>query len=245
MKIAIVGLGQIGGSMALKLREVGVKADLFDVDPKICSLLNANCKNFDGKGYDLVVLALHIPVLLKIMNELPKDNLYLDTASVKSQVVEMAKKAGLRFIGGHPIAGNERVGPDSWDAHLFEGKPFALVEANGNSEDKKTVEEFAKLLGSNPIWTTAKEHDVSLAHTSHAPYFVSIAVKRVGKNHEKFAGPGYESMTRLSKQDPKLADVFITYNGVNTAKVLREVANEILKMANKIEAQKNENHSRD
>jgi prephenate dehydrogenase len=235
MKIAIVGLGQIGGSMALKLREVGIKPDLFDVNEELCAALNAKCESFDGVGYDLVVLALHIPVLLKMMNKLPKDNLYIDTASVKSQVVEKAKRSGLRFIGGHPIAGNERVGMQAWDPHLFENKTFVLVKGNCNEQDEKKAEEFVKILGSKPVWTTAEEHDLALAYTSHAPYFVSVALKNVSKSHEKFAGPGYQSMTRLSKQDPKLAKVFVDYNGKNTAMVLRKIAAEITKIADEVE----------
>lgn len=235
MKMAIVGLGQIGGSMALKLREVGIEPTLFDVNPKICSLLNARCEEFNFEGYDLVVLALHIPVLLKMMNKLPKENLYLDTASVKSQVVEKAKEIGLNFIGGHPIAGNERVGPDSWDAHLFEGKHFALVKVKCTPRDEKIVEEFVKLLGAKPLWTNSEEHDISIAYTSHAPYFISSTIKKLGKTYERFAGPGYVSMTRLSKQDPQLAKVFAKYNGTNTSKALRKIASEILKIAEEVE----------
>ncbi len=233
MNIAIVGLGQIGGSMALRLKNIGINPTLFDVNKEICSQLNANCGKFSGT-YDLVILALHIPDLLKMMGKLPPQNLYLDTASVKWQVVEKARKSGLKFVGGHPIAGNEKKGIQAWDVNLFEGKPFALVKANCSPKDEKRVEEFVKLLGAIPIWTTAQEHDLALAYTSHAPYFVSLAVKAVGEKHEKFAGPGYASMTRLSKQDSKLGDTFINYNSKNVSVALRSIANEILKIADEV-----------
>ena len=234
MKIAIVGLGQIGGSMALKLHEIGIRPDLFDVDPKICELLDARCEKFNAHGYDLVVLALHIPVLLEIMNELPKDNFYLDTASVKSQVVEKAKELELKFIGGHPIAGNERIGPASWDSSLFEGKSFALVDVNSTEQEKEVAEKFVKLLGSETVWTDAEAHDLALAHVSHALYFVSKALKKLGDPYEAFAGPGYSSMTRLAKQDPKLGGVFVKYNRQNVATVLETVADEIKKIATEV-----------
>ncbi len=239
MKIAIVGLGQIGGSIALKLREIGIHPALFDIDPEICKLLNARCEKFNFHGYDLVVLALHIPILLEMMDELPEDNLYLDTASVKSQVVEKARKLELKFIGGHPIAGNERIGPASWDLHLFEGRPFALVDVNSTVQEKGTAEKFVELLGSKIVWTNAKAHDLALTYTSHAPYFVSVALKNLGTRYEELAGPGYASMTRLSNQDPKLANVFVEYNSKNTSNALREIANEIVKIADKVEKCKN------
>ena len=239
MKVAIVGLGQIGGSIALKLHKVGIRPDLFDVNPEICKLLNAKCEKFNFHGYDLVVLALHIPILLEMMDELPEDNLYLDTASVKSQVVEKAKKLGLRFIGGHPIAGNERIGIASWDPHLFEDRAFALVDVNSTGQEKEIAEKFVELLGSKIVWTDAKAHDLALTYTSHAPYFVSVVLKSLGSRYEKLAGPGYASMTRLSNQDPKLANVFVEYNSENTSNVLREIANEILKIAGEVEKCKN------
>lgn len=234
MKIAIVGLGQIGGSMALKLHEIGIHPDLFDVKPKICNLLDARCEKFNAHGYDLVVLALHIPVLLEVMNKLPKENLYLDTASVKSQITVKAKELELRFVGGHPIAGNERSGPTSWDSNLFEGKPFALVDVNSTKQEKEIVEEFVKLLGSKTVWTDAKAHDLALAYTSHALYFVSKTLKKLGDPYEAFAGPGYSSMIRLAKQDPKLGEVFVKYNHQNVATVLETIADEIEKIATEV-----------
>ncbi len=235
MRVAIVGLGQIGGSMALKLRDLGLQPDLFDLDPKICSLLGGRCEEFEGEGYDLVVLALHIPVLLRVMEVLPPNNLYLDTASVKSQVVEKAKKIGLRFVGGHPIAGNELTGPESWDSTLFERRPFALVDVNCTEQDKELAEKFVISLGASCFWIDSKMHDLALAYTSHALYFVSVALKNIGKPYEDLAGPGYSSMTRLAKQNPKLAEVFAKYNGKNTSVALRKIADEILKMANEVE----------
>ena len=239
MKIAVVGLGQIGGSIALKLHELGIHPDLFDINPEICKLLNARCEKFNSHGYDLVVLALHIPILLEVMDELPEDNLYLDTASVKSQVFEKAKKLELRFIGGHPIAGNERIGSASWDPHLFENRTFALLDVNSTMQEKETAEKFVGLLGSKIVWTDAKAHDLALAYTSHAPYFVSVALKNLGTTYEEFAGPGYASMTRLSKQNASLGEIFMKYNAQNIANVLECIADEIKKIAAEVRKCKN------
>ena len=234
LKIAIVGLGQVGGSMALKLRKTGLHPDLFDIDPKICGLLNARCEEFEGHGYDLVVLALHIPVLLEKIEKLSKDNLYLDTASVKFPIMEKAQKMGLKFIGGHPIAGNERVGPESWDSDMFNGRPFVLVDNDASRGERKIVEEFVEILEAHAIWTEPSKHDTALAYTSHAPYFVSTVLKKLGTPYEEMSGPGYASMTRLANQNPELGEVFKKYNSKNVANVLEKIADDIKKIADEV-----------
>ena len=234
LQIAIVGLGQIGGSIALKLQKMGLRPELFDIDPKVCALLNAKCEEFNGHGYDLVILALHVPVLLRKIEKLPKDNLYLDTASIKFPIMEKVRKMGLNFIGGHPIAGNERVGPDSWDSEMFNGKPFALISVSASESEKEIVEKFVGILGARAVWTEAFKHDVALAYTSHAPYFISAVLKKLGTPYEELSGPGYASMTRLANQNPKLGRVFKKYNSQNVANVLEKVAVEIRKIADEM-----------
>lgn len=234
LKVAIVGLGQIGGSMALKLQKNGLQPDLFDIDPEVCNLLNAKCEEFDRHGYDLVVLALHLPVLLKKIERLPNDNLYLDTASVKFPVVEKARKIGLKFIGGHPIAGNERIGPESWDSEMFNGRPFALVSVDASKREKKIAEKFVEILGAHVVWTEASKHDIALAYTSHAPYFVSTVLKKLGNPYKELSGPGYASMVRLANQNPKLGRVFEKYNSQNVADALEKIAIEIRKVADEV-----------
>ncbi len=231
MKTAIIGLGQIGGSIALKLRERGEDPDLFDIDERICQTINGRCERFSGRGYDLVILALHTDILIETMKILPKDNLYMDTASIKKPVIEAAKENGLEFVGGHPIAGNEKKGMNSWDPKLFEGRPFALVDTGIGSSKKETVERFVGLLEAIPEWIGAEFHDLALAHTSHAMYFLSRVVKNIGEPYEMLSGPGYDSMTRLSKQDPALGKAFERYNARNVADVLDEVSERLKEVA--------------
>lgn len=222
MRIAIVGLGQIGGSIGLKLKNLGYAPDLFDIDPQLCENIGGKCEQFKGHGYDLVVLALYADVILKIMDDLPKDNLYLDTASVKTPVVKKAIDIGLKFVGGHPIAGNERTGKDSWDPDMFEGRPFAIVKTNVDDISMRIVMKFISMIGSNPVIVDAEFHDKALAHTSQGLYFISKIIKALGLPYESLAGPGYSSMTRLSKQSPLLEETFKRYNSKNISEFLDE-----------------------
>ncbi len=223
MRIAIVGLGQIGGSMALKLRSLGYNPDLFDLDPQLCQSLNGKCEQFKGHGYDLVILALYADVILKIMDDLPRDNLYLDTASVKAPIVKKASEIGLKFVGGHPIAGNEKSGKDSWDLNLFEDRPFAIVKTNVDDSSIKIVMKFVEMIGSKPVMIDAELHDKAIVYTSQGLYFISKAVKELGLPYEALAGPGYASMTRLSKQNPLLEETFKKYNSKNISEFLKEM----------------------
>lgn len=231
MKIAIVGLGQIGGSMALRLKEKGYDPDLFDLNHELCDELNGKCEEFSGHGYDLVILALYADVILKIMKNLPKDNLYLDTASVKAPIVDCALKNGIRLIGGHPIAGNEKKGKESWDSKMFENSPFAIVDTQVGGIE--IVNEFVFALGANPVIVNSEFHDMALAHTSQGLYFISKALKALGEPYESLSGPGYKSMTRLSKQNPLLEETFRKYNSENISLFL----NDVIKALEKISAE--------
>jgi prephenate dehydrogenase len=232
MRIAIVGLGQIGGSMALRLKASGYDPDLFDLNSELCKPLGGRCEIFDGHGYDLVVLALHTGTLLKMIEFLPKDNLYLDTASVKMPIVEAALQNKLNFVGGHPIAGNERTGIASWDPDLFEGRPFATVQTG--FEESPVIDEFIELLGAIRVKVDADFHDIALAHTSQALHFVSRIVKELGEPYETLSGPGYASMTRLSKQNPLLEETFREYNALNISKVLDEMVERLKKISEEL-----------
>lgn len=233
MKIAIVGLGQIGGSMALRLRKIGYDPDLFDIDSELSHALGGRCENFSGHGYDIVVLALYPDVILNMMKKLPRDNLYLDTASIKLPIVKEAIEKGLRFVGGHPIAGNEKVGKASWDPDLFEGRPFALVETPNSNLD--VALRFVEMLGSKPVIVDAQYHDKALAYTSQGLYFVSNVLKSLGTPYETLSGPGYASMTRLSRQNPLLGESFKKYNSKNISKFLDELMNELKKISEELE----------
>lgn len=232
MKIAIVGLGQIGGSIALRLREKGYDPDLFDINHELCDELNGRCEEFNGHGYDLVILALYADVILKIMKNLPKDNLYLDTASVKIPIVNCAFENGIRLIGGHPVAGNEKTGKESWDPKMFENRPFAIVDTHiGGIE---IVNEFVFTLGANPVIVDSEFHDMALARTSHGLYFISKVLKELGGPYESLSGPGYSSMTRLSKQNPLLEATFKKYNSQNISQFLDDVIKALEKISKEL-----------
>ena len=136
--------------------------------------------------------------------------------------MKKAKEIGLKFVGGHPIAGNERTGKDSWDPEMFEGRPFAIVKTNLDDASMRIVMELISTIGSHPVTIDAEFHDKALAHTSQGLYFISKIIKTLGLPYESLAGPGYSSMTRLSKQNPLLEETFKRYNSKNISEFLDE-----------------------
>jgi prephenate dehydrogenase len=213
-------LGAIGGSIAAALRGQGWHVRGFDrsadhvrvagerglIDEPAADPADAT------RERDVVVLAVPVrsigSMLAEIDRAAPPEALILDTGSVKGSVLEkMAVLAGAeRTIGGHPIAGTERSGPEAARPDLFQGRAFLLCRHRRTAA--ATVERAAALardLGADPI-VVIKEpdaHDRVLARTSHLPQLLSTALALTLEPMDAdFAGPGLRDMTRLAGSDP-------------------------------------------
>ena len=233
-KIAVVGLGQIGGSFVLALRKRKVPVHLTGIDPSrkriklLKHALDAASTNWErARKYDLVILCVHFDMLLEFLEKAPKDLLLLDVCSGKNQIVQAANRLQLRFIGGHPMAGNEREEEKGWDPDLFTDRPFFICRtAKSTPSDFLTVERLAKKLGAFPLEVRPEDHDRFVAMTSHFPAFLSELFANISaKAPSIYRGPGYQSMTRLGRTPSKLLETFLHSNRENileTALQMRE-----------------------
>ncbi|PLV59086.1 prephenate dehydrogenase [Thermotoga sp. KOL6] len=227
MRISILGAGCIGGSIVFKLNGKH-QLKVFDNDEETRKVLlerglNVVFNQRDLYDTDLLILALPMREEERFLNETDFEGKILDVASVKSPFMEIAKKRRLRFVGGHPMAGNERKGKEGWDPEMFEGKIFFLCSLDGLKDEE--VETVVKDLGAKPVWIDHNMHDEIVAAVSHVQYLISLTAKYIGKNHERFAGPGYRSNTRLSKQNMEMALDMIRYNKRNVLKYLEGARN--------------------
>ena len=116
------------------------------------------------------------------------------------------------------MAGNERRGKAGWDPRMFERRIFFLCSLDGKKDD--IVEDIVKDLGANPVWVDYRRHDEIVAAVSHVQYLISLSARFVGKPFEGYAGPGYQSNTRLSKQNMEMALDMIRYNKENILRYL-------------------------
>lgn len=229
-RIAIIGLGYIGGSIGLGLRQANLKnTDIvgFDdwrrarnaagkqnaVDDTAGSLRDA----VDGAG--LVILATPPAateeVLREIAPHLGRGAAVTDTAASKAQVLKWAKQElpdGVSFVGGHPMAGDAAsFGIENASATLFQGKRwFVSPAANASDAAVKSVLGMIRELGALPHFLSDEEHDYVVAATSHLPLIVSSALFTLLRGSDGWpdfgrgAGETFRTMTEFNSGDPSL-----------------------------------------
>jgi prephenate dehydrogenase len=227
MKVAVVGLGLIGGSMALEIRNHGRASRIYGVDAneqnRILALelgLADEVLNMDEalKDASLVILATPVSTLPKLAAEaldLSSDEcIVIDTGSTKQQVCKaLAGHPGRsRFVAAHPIAGTENSGPSAAFTGLFTGKTNIICEREKSSQAAVTTAlELFDMLGMRTIFMDPVEHDRHAAYVSHLSHVSSFLLGRTVLDMEKdeknifdLAGSGFASTVRLAKSSPHM-----------------------------------------
>jgi prephenate dehydrogenase len=212
--IAILGLGLMGGSLALALRGRCARLLGIDPDPDVLSLAR-QWKLVDQASIDpakllpdanLIVLATPVKVIIKLIDDLPElqpeKAIVLDLGSTKSEIVQAMQKLPVRFdpIGGHPMCGKERSSLANADARLFQGATFALTPLPRTSiQARALAEELVQAIGAIPFWLDPETHDRWTAATSHLPYLIANALAFITPNEaQPLVGPGLRSTVRLA-----------------------------------------------
>ncbi len=211
---AVVGLGLIGGSLALRLREIGLRVIGVDTDPAAVALaLERGAVDAGGADLgtvaeaDLVVVATPlsevVPVGLAASRRMRAGAVLTDTASVKAPVVAAIHAgipAGVRFVGGHPMAGSERAGMAAADPALLDGRPFVLTPtARADADAVAVLQGVVTAMRMRPVLLDPLQHDELAAQASHLPYLVSLALRRaVADDARAIGGPALADMTRIA-----------------------------------------------
>jgi prephenate dehydrogenase len=234
--VTVIGLGLIGASLGGALRTQGNVVR--GVDTNSGTVRTALERGLVDEVADdparavqdaaLVILATPVLSIIQMLPQIdaasPPEAVILDVGSVKAPVIEVMERlsGASRTIGGHPIAGKEMTGPAAADTSLFEGRSFAIVPHASTSETTfRTADHFARELGSLPIVLSAREHDRTVARTSHLPQLLSMALALSLEPHdERLAGPGLRDMTRLAASGSSVwNDIFVS-NADNIAAAL-------------------------
>jgi prephenate dehydrogenase len=218
-RIGIVGLGLIGGSIALAARQIWPSGLVIGVDRKDvlerAMVLHAIDVAADDPivlaEADLVILAApiqqNVEILRTLHENVTKDAVITDTGSTKRVIVEAAAglPARLTFIGGHPLGGAARGGIDHARPDMFTGRPwlFTPTAANESTDAMEKLKSFATGLGSIPRTLTPDEHDRLLAFISHLPQLTASALMHIvglaaGKDGLALSGRGLQDTTRLA-----------------------------------------------
>jgi prephenate dehydrogenase len=230
-RIAILGLGLMGGSLAMALH--GKVKEIIGIDPDPLALQLASDKqvcdqleNHPGKlltTADVIILAMPVRKIIQVLSELPELHpgkpIVMDLGSTKVDIVNAMGKLPSRFdpVGAHPMCGKEKSTLAAADANLFKGFPFVFsrLERSSNRACSLT-EQIAEAVQSKPVWLDAETHDKWVATTSHLPYLAACALAAATPIEASLlAGSGYASTTRVSTTSPDMMlDVLIT-NRVN------------------------------
>ena len=231
-EVAVVGLGQIGGSIVLSFRKrhAPFKLTGIDISSKRLKLLRPVLDHISDSwsaaiNADLTILCLHYEQTRKFLQQALPDRLLMDVCSGKSKLMRLANRKKLRFIGAHPMAGNEFAGEKGWREDLFQSAPFFLCPGTDSlKEDLKTVYRIVRILGGRPKIVDPDKHDRFMSTTSHFPAFLSSLIKERAQDIPAvYQGPGFRSMIRLAATSPALLDTFANSNRVNVVREAEEL----------------------
>jgi prephenate dehydrogenase len=238
MRVAIVGPGLIGRSVALAARRANPVVDVVELD-RGDALASAG-------GADVIVLATPVDVILEILHrhaEVLGGSVIVDTGSTKRAIVAAARDAGLTgFVGGHPMAGAAITGPDAARADMFEGRPWFLVPAGARADAINTVKAFVTGLGARPVmlFDSGESHDRAMAALSHVPQVAASAlmvlVAEAAGTRLEWAGPGLRDTTRLAQSSAEMWRSLLETNVDEVTPLLRRLAQSIEKAADELEA---------
>ena len=246
--VAVVGLGLMGSSFALALKQARPKTVIVgsDRNPTVIRkaldrgiVTSANTDLSVVPMADLIVIGAPISAMRAIfagLTSLSEGKLVTDMASTKADVVEWAAAEGLDFVGGHPMCGKEVSGIDAADASIFKGAPWVLTG------DEPRVTELVEAVGAHPVVMDAVKHDRLVAGVSHAAFLLSIGYV-LALSHRKdwpeasrLAAGGFRDMSRLAAGDPDLYAGVVRTNRENLLEMLDAISKELGRLHRHLEA---------
>jgi len=233
-RVAILGTGLIGASIGLALKAARPQTQIVGYDASGDNLRRAQAvKAIDRRASlrdaladaDLVIVSIPVVSMKALFEEmaplLPVDALVMDTGSSKATVLQWARDLlpnGVRFVGGHPMAGKTETGPDAADAKLFQGAVWCLAPLPSTQRD--AIDDAVRLvesLGASPYFLDPDEHDGLVASVSHLPYLMSVALighlgrEKSWRETASLAAGGFAYATHLTDSDPQMfADIMRT-----------------------------------
>lgn len=251
MTVAIVGIGLIGGSMALALKESGVAQTIIGVDANAAHAQKAVQLGLVHETATLeaavaksnaVILAIPVDAMEAVLPQvldLVDNQIVLEVGSTKSKIIALTKGHVKRanFVATHPMWGTEYSGPEAAVQGAFRGKAVVICNREESSEEAiNFVLRFYKMLGMHIVFMNAADHDVHAAYVSHVSHITSFALANTVLEKEKeenaifeLASAGFESTVRLAKSNPDMWVPIFKQNRENVLDVLNEHISQLRK----------------
>jgi len=257
MNITIIGLGLIGGSMALVLKEKGLAKKVVGVDNNLIhqqkalelGLVDEILEMKEAIACaDVVIIAIPVnaaeKVLETVLNTIDRQ-VVMDVGSTKNTICAMAagNKNGHRFVSTHPMWGTEYSGPEAAVRGAFENKAVVICnKGNSDTDAVMVVEKIYKTLGMHIVYMDAGAHDLHAAYVSHISHITSFALANTVLEKEReedaifeLASGGFESTVRLAKSNSAMWVPIFMQNRENLLDVLNEHITQLRKFKSCLE----------
>ena len=248
MKIGIVGLGLIGGSLGLKLQSLNhtiygiANNELNEKKAKEKKLANfVSCDLSLLKKCELIILALPIKDLIipsqRLVASIPQETIVTDVGSIKEPIVNTWENLHPLFIGSHPMAGTEKKGVDSGFGGLFKNAKWIITPTkNSDSNAVRTISELIKSMDCEICQASPKEHDEAVSIISHLPIFLASTLIQTAytKNNpalldlsQKLAATGFADTSRVGGGNEKLGLDLAMNNQINVLNAINNFKNKL------------------
>ncbi len=253
--VVIVGVGLLGGSIGMALRQRGLAKTVVGVGRNAERLeLAVELGAIDSYSLDLTqacqaanIAIVCTPVqnvgqsVLGCLSAMP-GGIVTDVGSTKATICqyvsEHAKTASARFVGSHPLAGSEKVGVEHSDANLLDGRICVVTPTEAtSSDDIAQVRSLWEQLGSQVLEMDPQSHDAAIARTSHLPHVVSSALAAsTPKSVLQLVASGWLDTTRIAAGSPELWQQIVDENTASVTEALKEFAAHLDRWIEAIEA---------
>jgi prephenate dehydrogenase len=227
MKVSVVGLGLIGGSIGIDLRHKGFATELIGVENspqhaqqalKLSLVDRIEDLSTAAAQSELVILAVPVTamkaILPSLLDQIPDETTVTDMGSTKEQLSQVVASHPKRknFVASHPMAGTENSGPQAALPGLFQGKTAVICDSDLSGPiHLDRVKALYQALGMRWVEMTSTEHDMKVAFVSHLSHISSFALANTVLDKERdvktifdLAGGGFESTVRLAKSSPDM-----------------------------------------
>jgi len=244
-KLAIVGMGLMGGSLALAIRAQADHITGIDSDERARQIAlerglvdSATDDLYAGVNRaDVVILATPVRVIVELLrmqlgSYLRSNTLIVDTGSTKQDIVDAmaALPIGVNAVGGHPMTGKENGGIDEADGALYRNRPFVLCPSRRTTPAARLrAQAFVESLGALPIEMDAERHDHIVAGISHLPYLLSATLVATISNRAQddstfwaLAAGGFRDTSRLAASDVTMMGDILSTNTQAVATLLAQ-----------------------
>ena len=253
MNVAIIGLGLMGGSLALSLKKLNFINSVVGSDhnkeheaqAKELKLVDAVVSINEIKKCDVIFLAIPVDGVMQTLQKLTnvsKNTTIIDLGSTKEIIVSsVPKEIRKNFVASHPMTGTENFGPHAAEEDLYDDKVVVLCDLEDSGEhQRKVAKKIFKALNMKKYFMKAHEHDRHAAFISHMPHAISYSIANTVMKQENkhnilaLAAGGFRSMSRLAKSSPHMWEDIFRQNKGNLLEAIELFEDELSKLKQNI-----------